>query len=696
MSHRVGIDIGGTFTDFALLDISSGRIATHKRLTTPAAPARGVLEGLSDLLVREQVPVEQLEAVIHGTTLITNAVIERKGARIGMITTAGFADVLEMANEHRYEMFDLRITYPAPLVERSCRVEINERIRYDGQVETVLTQSEVRLAVRHLVEQKGIESLAVCFLHSYANPEHEREVRDIVRADYPELFVSISSEVFPDIREFSRWTTTCINAYTQPLLDRYLPDLEQGLFARQIRAPLFIMTSSGGTATPAIARKFPVRIMESGPAAGVLMSARHGEMLSIKNLLSFDMGGTTAKGALIINGAANKRYELEVGRVHDFKPGSGLVAKIPAIDMIEIGYGGGSTSAIDARGLLAVGPDSAGAQPGPACYQQGGKEATLTDANLVLGYLDAASFLGGNFDLSLPDAKAAIAKGVSEKLDLPLARSAWGIHDVVNEGIARAFRIHASERGFDYRNSAIVAFGGSGPIHAVAVARKLRAPQVIFPVGAGVMSAFGLLASPLTFEVLQGQQVFLERLTLEAFVEAFDRLMNESSQALIAAGVAPCDIEYRLRLDMRYSGQGHAIEVALPEHGALEEVFPTIEERFAERYAGLYAPVDLETPVEITTWKVGAVGPLPFFPEGYKTWRSSDNTGQSHVTRSVYFNEHEDYIPCRVMNRMSLCSGDRFEGPLIIEERESTVVIGPECEVVVDKTLNLIATLSGI
>ena len=696
MSHRVGIDIGGTFTDFALLDISSGRIATHKRLTTPAAPARGVLEGLSDLLVREQVPVEQLEAVIHGTTLITNAVIERKGARIGMITTAGFADVLEMANEHRYEMFDLRITYPAPLVERSCRVEINERIRYDGHVETVLTQSEVRLAVRHLVEQKGIESLAVCFLHSYANPEHEREVRDIVRADYPELFVSISSEVFPDIREFSRWTTTCINAYTQPLLDRYLHDLEQGLFARQIRAPLFIMTSSGGTATPAIARKFPVRIMESGPAAGVLMSARHGEMLSIKNLLSFDMGGTTAKGALIINGAANKRYELEVGRVHDFKPGSGLVAKIPAIDMIEIGYGGGSTSAIDARGLLAVGPDSAGAQPGPACYQQGGKEATLTDANLVLGYLDAASFLGGNFDLSLPDAKAAIAKGVSEKLDLPLARSAWGIHDVVNEGIARAFRIHASERGFDYRNSAIVAFGGSGPIHAVAVARKLRAPQVIFPVGAGVMSAFGLLASPLTFEVLQGQQVFLERLTLEAFVEAFDRLMNESSQALIVAGVAPCDIEYRLRLDMRYSGQGHAIEVALPEHGALEEVFPTIEERFAERYAGLYAPVDLETPVEITTWKVGAVGPLPFFPEGYKTWRSSDNTGQSHVTRSVYFNEHEDYIPCRVMNRMSLCSGDRFEGPLIIEERESTAVIGPECEVVVDKTLNLIATLSGI
>ena len=584
MSHRVGIDIGGTFTDFALLDISSGRIATHKRLTTPTAPASGVLEGLSDLLVQEQVPVEQVEAVIHGTTLITNAIIERKGARIGMITTAGFVDVLEMANEHRYEMFDLRITYPAPLVERSCRVEIKERIRYNGQVETALAQSEVKLAVRHLVEEKGIESLAVCFLHSYANSEHEREVRDIVRADYPELYVSISSEVFPDIREFSRWTTTCINAYTQPLLDRYLHDLEQGLFARQIQAPLFIMTSSGGTATPAVARSFPVRIMESGPAAGVLMSARHGETLSIKNLLSFDMGGTTAKGALIIDGVANKRYELEVGRVHDFKPGSGLVAKIPAIDMIEIGYGGGSTSAIDARGLLAVGPDSAGAQPGPACYQQGGKKATLTDANLVLGYLDAASFLGGNFDLSLPDAEAAITKGVSEKLDLPLARSAWGIHDVVNEGIARAFRIHASERGFDYRHSAIVAFGGSGPIHAVAVARKLRAPQVIFPVGAGVMSAFGLLASPLTFEVLQGQQVFLKQLTLEIFVEVFDRLMSESSQALIGAGVAPCDIEYRLRLDMRYSGQ----------------------------------------------------------------------------------------------------------------ERESTVVIGPECDVVVDKTLSLIATLSGI
>ncbi|HAN61150.1 MAG TPA: methylhydantoinase, partial [Gammaproteobacteria bacterium] len=602
MSHRVGIDIGGTFTDFALLDVSSGHIATHKRLTTPAAPASGVLEGLSDLLVEEQVPVEQVEAVIHGTTLITNAIIERKGARIGMITTAGFSDVLEMANEHRYEMFDLRITYPAPLVERSCRVEVNGRIRYDGHVETALALSEVKLAVRHLVEEKEIESLAVCFLHSYANPDHERAVRDIVRADYPELFVSISCEVFPDIREFSRWTTTCINAYTQPLLDRYLRDLEQGLFARQVRAPLFIMTSSGGTTTPAVARSFPVRIMESGPAAGVLMSARHGEMLSIKNLLSFDMGGTTAKGALIIDGAVNKRYEIEVGRVHDFKPGSGLVAKIPAIDMIEIGYGGGSMSAIDARGLLAVGPDSAGAQPGPACYQQGGKRATLTDANLVLGYLDRASFLGGNFDLSLPHAEAAIVEGVSEKLDLPLARSAWGIHDVVNEGIARAFRIHASERGVDYRNSAIVAFGGSGPIHAIAVARKLRAPQVIFPVGAGVMSAFGLLASPLTFEVLQGKQVFLDRLTLEAFVEAFDRLMAESSQALVGAGVASRDIKYRLRLDMRYAGQGHAIEVALPEQRSLVEIFPTIEERFAERYAGLYAPVDLDAPVEITTW----------------------------------------------------------------------------------------------
>jgi N-methylhydantoinase A len=426
------------------------------------------------------------------------------------------------------------------------------------------------------------------------------------------------------------------------------------------------------------------------------MSARHGEMLSIKNLLSFDMGGTTAKGALIIDGAVNKRYEIEVGRVHDFKPGSGLVAKIPAIDMIEIGYGGGSMSAIDARGLLAVGPDSAGAQPGPACYQQGGKRATLTDANLVLGYLDRASFLGGNFDLSLPDAEAAIVEGVSEKLDLSLARSAWGIHDVVNEGIARAFRIHASERGVDYRNSAIVAFGGSGPIHAIAVARKLRAPQVIFPVGAGVMSAFGLLASPLTFEVLQGKQVFLDRLTLEAFVEAFDRLMAESSQALVGAGVASSDIKYRLRLDMRYAGQGHAIEVALPEQRSLVEIFPTIEERFAERYAGLYAPVDLEAPVEITTWKVGAVGPLPFFPEGYKTWRSSDDTCQPHVTRSVYFNEHEDYIPCRVINRMSLRSGDRFEGPLIIEERESTAVIGPACDVVVDKTLSLITTLSGI
>ena len=695
MSYRIGIDIGGTFTDFAVLNLEDGRVSTYKQLTTPARPAEAVLNGLDIIFVRDNVRPQLVEAVIHGTTLITNAVIERKGSIVGMVTTAGFRDVIDMGLESRYDMFDLRINYPEPLVARGHRCEVSERVLYDGSVEKTLNREEVKAAIKTLVEEHKIEALAVCLLHSYARPDHERQIRDIAIELYPSLYVSLSSDVYPDIREYPRWTTTCINAYTQPVFDRYLEEIENGLKQRSISAPLFIMTSNGGTVTPSTARMFPVRALESGPAAGVLMSALHGRNLRQTNLLSFDMGGTTAKGALVNDGEALKRYEIEVARMHDFKQGSGLLAKIPVIDMIEIGSGGGSIASLDSRGLLAVGPQSSGADPGPACYNLGGVEPTLTDANLILGYLDEGSFLGGNFKVVRDKAVEVVKENIARKLDLTLARSAWGIHDIINEGIAKAFRIHASERGFDYRDCSMVAFGGSGPIHALEVARKLRIPQVIFPVGAGVMSALGLLASPLSFEEVQFQHVFLEELGRKEFEENFRRLEKKVSERLVESGVPVDRIRLNYLLDMRYSGQGYTIEVPISDPMALEGIFPTLKQLFEEQYSTVYSEVDLNSSIEITTWKVNASGPTPAFPSGYKTWGDeSSSSTEENATRKVYFHVKDDYFDTTVLKRSSIEPRVTLQGPLIIEELETTVVIPPEHVVSTDDDLNLIAQLN--
>jgi len=411
--YRIGVDIGGTFTDFALFDARGGKMAIHKQLTTPRDPSEAVIDGVRTLLGRERVAITDVSDVVHGTTLVTNSVIERRGAVTGMLVTAGFGDIMDMGFERRYDLFDLRIKYPTPLVPRRLRIEVPERLRFDGSVETPLDEAAVRAAADRFVEL-GVEAVAVCLLHAYANPAHEQRAAAILREAAPTLFVSASADVFPHMREFERWTTTTVNAFTQPMFDRYLQRLENGLAGLGFRGRLYIMASSGGTLTTDTARRFPVRALESGPAAGALLSAWQGRELGLPNLLSFDMGGTTAKGALVRGGEPIKKYSIEVARVHEFRHGSGLPVKIPVIDMIEIGAGGGSIAEVDARGLLRVGPRSAGADPGPACYGRGGKQPTLTDANLVLGYLDAGFFLGGNMKLDREAAERAIAENRSE------------------------------------------------------------------------------------------------------------------------------------------------------------------------------------------------------------------------------------------------------------------------------------------
>ena len=686
--HRIAVDIGGTFTDCVLVDEAIGAVTLHKRLTTPDDPSNAVIDGVRALLVAGSVDIANISTVVHGTTLVTNALIERKGSRTGMLVTSGMRDVLDIGRERRYDLFDLRLAYPQPLVPRSLRREVDERLTYDGNVSRPLDADAVVNAARELREKQGVEALAICFLNSSANDRHEQEAARLVRQAMPDLLVSVSAEVFPYIREYERWTTATMNAYVQPLVDRYISHMDDRLKDIGFEGMFYIMTSGGGMVTQATARRFPIRLLESGPAAGALMSAHHGKVGGIDNLLSFDMGGTTAKGALVRDGRPLRKYELEVARVHEFKAGSGLPAKAPVIDMIEIGAGGGSIAAIDARGVIGVGPRSAGARPGPACYGLGGTEPTLTDANLVLGYYDAASFLGGDMGLDLTAARTSIAKRIAEPLSLEVVRAAWGIHEAVNESVASAFRIHASERAFDYRQSSMVAFGGSGPAHAVRIAAKLNVPRVVLPPGAGVMSALGLLRSPFSFELARSQRISLSALDAAAYADAFEAMERSVREIVGDAGLSGEAISIQRRLDMRYQGQGYELEVRAGDSVA------DLAGAFSDVYRAVFTSIEIDEPLEIVNWKIEASGPEPM--EGRPFRYDGDFAGGAALKgeRQAYFPQSGP-VSVPVLDRYRLRVGALVEGPAIIEERESTIVLGHGDSAVVDPHLNVVVEVGG-
>jgi N-methylhydantoinase A len=688
MTLRLGVDIGGTFTDFALFDEATGAITVHKQLTTPSDPAESVLSGIDAVLAKAGGGIRAVTHIVHGTTLVTNAVIERKGAAIGMLVTQGFGDVLEIGMERRYDLFDLRLKYASPVVPRANRIEITERIRYDGSVETALDIDAARAAVAALAP--SIEALAICLINSFANPAHEQALLAMVRAEFPALHVCASADIVPFMREYERWTTTTINAYTQPLMDRYLGRLETALTERGFGGAFLIMTSSGGTVPTEFARRYPARLTESGPAAGVLMSAFIGAELGLPHLLAFDMGGTTAKGAFVQDAEPVRKYETEIARVHNHKPGSGLVLRTPVIDLIEIGAGGGSIAGIDERGLMKVGPRSAGAMPGPVCYGQGGENPTLTDANLLLGYLDPGFFLGGEMSLDMAGAERAAAVKLGEPLKLDAARTAWGIHEIINEDVARAFRMHASELGLDYRGCTMVAFGGSGPLHALRIARKLRIPRVILPSGAGVFSAIGLLVSPLSFETLRSFRILLGDVTAERLEAVFAPLADQARGVLLHAGLAPNEITVERRLDLRFMGQGHELTVTLPD-GAVPADVPAL---FVARYRALYSDVMPDTPIEVVNWKLEASGPRPKLADAWHiAGGGSAEASPLKGTRRAYFDDPAGFVDCPVYDRYRLRPGQQIEGPALIEERESTCVLGHGDRVAVDARGNLVATV---
>ncbi|MBM3491425.1 MAG: hydantoinase/oxoprolinase family protein [Alphaproteobacteria bacterium] len=693
MAFRIGVDIGGTFTDFALIDDSNGRVAVHKVLTTPRDPSEAVLQGIDELLAREKQPIQQVVSVVHGTTLVTNAVIERKGARTGMLVTRGFRDVIDIALERRYDLYDLRLKLAQPVVPRLLRREVDGRLRADGSEEQALSLEQVLSEVTNLRQQDDIQALAICFMNSYANGRHEEAAREAVAKRFPELYLCTSSDVLPFMREYERWTTATVNAYTQPMTDRYLGRLESELQRRGFTGAFLVMTSSGGAVSAALARRYPVRLIESGPAAGALMSGFLGVLAGAPNLLSFDMGGTTAKGALLRDGQPLKKYELEVARVHEFKQGSGLQLRIPVIDMIEIGAGGGSLAQVDERGLVKVGPQSAGAEPGPACYGRGGKRPTSTDCNVLLGYLDPNFFLGGRMRLDAAAAGQALQSEVAKPLSLEQDRAAFGVHEILNEDVARAFRIHASELGFDYRRCSMVAFGGSGPVHAMRIARKLRIPDVIFPAGAGVMSAIGMLVTPVSFETLRTRRVALAELDAAKLDAHFQPLIDQASAFLKQAGIARNEVTVLRRLDMRYRGQGYEVEVTLPAELSGPVLMAAIPELFRKAYSETFSQTHPDAPMEVVNWKVEGIGPRPKVAGSYQVLGPAG--GQvDKGTRKAYLADKGGFLDCRVVNRYALKPGDTVTGPALIEENESTCLIGPGDRAQVDPRYNLIVRLA--
>ena len=679
--YRIGFDIGGTFTDFILLDAERQDIRLHKCLTTPADPSVGALEGLGEIVAAAGLSLADIGEIVHGTTLVTNALIERKGAKLGLLTTQGFRDILEMGTEQRYDIYDLFLQYPDPLVPRRRRLEIPERLDRDGLVVTEIDLDAVRAAAKALVDD-GVEAIAVGFLHAYRNPAHERAAGQAIRALYPEIAISLSSDVVAELWEYQRIATTCANAFVQPLMDRYVKRLERELWQRGFRGALYLMHSAGGLVSPDTARAFPIRLLESGPAGGGLATAYFGKLAGKSDVISFDMGGTTAKACLIENGAAAVAAEMEAARVHRFKKGSGLPIKAPVIDMIEIGAGGGSLASVDEVGLLRVGPHSAGADPGPACYGRGGTQPTVTDANLILGYYDPGFFLGGRMSLDVGAAKAAL-EGVGGKIGLDAVQTAWGIHRVVTESMAAAARIHIVEKGRDPRAYAMVGFGGAGPAHAAGVARILGVRELLIPPASGAASALGFLAAPLSFEQVQSNPLRLDDPTAAERIDAVLREVEAATQARITeAGIAAAEVVTERSADMRLFGQLHEINVRLPEGEITQASMAAIRAEFARAYAERYTSVYEGMAVQLVSIRIRCRGPIP---ELTLAQAEAAATGAAKKgSRQAFFGD--GFVDTPVYDRYALGAGAEIAGPAIIEEREATTILAPGDRMTVDGT----------
>lgn len=685
---RIGVDIGGTFTDFVLHDQARGIIQTGKRLTTPEAPSRAIVEGVQRLLSETNTHAGQIASIVHGTTLITNTVLERTGARVGLLATDGFRDVLEMGRESRYDTNDLFLQQVPVIVPRPLRHGIGGRIKADGAEHEPLDETAVARAVTRLVEDDRIEALAIAFFHSYRNPAHEQRARDIVRGLYPDLLVSLSAEVAPEIREYERTTTACVNAYVQPRVHGYLDRLKDDLAALGFDGDLFIMLSSGGITTIEDAKRFPVRLIESGPAAGAMAAAFTARQTGEDRVISFDVGGTTAKMCLIEKGRPHVKHDFEAGRLQKFKQGSGLPLKVTVIDMIEIGSGGGSIASIDGLGLMKVGPRSASSVPGPVCYNRGGTEPTVTDADLLLGYLDPAFFLGGEMALSLDQVRNAVNQRLATPLGVDAATAARGIQEIVNDSMAAATRMHLAEKGKDPRDYSLYAFGGAGPVHAYGLAKLLKVKRLIVPMGAGVISAFGFLVAAPAADEVRGYVTELQDADWTHVNAMYADMASAAKSVLLGTGGNPADVTLHWSVDMRYLGQGFEVTVAIPEGPLGPQHVGAIRQAFMQTYAERFDRVVKDVGIEAINWRLTARLPEP----GITLARKPVETPARRGERTVYFAGFGD-VMATVYDRYALKTGTRLRGPAVVEERESSCSFGPDCSFTVDAHFNLVVDI---
>ena len=687
----VGTDIGGTFTDIYCFEPDSGRSSSYKVLTSHDDPSDSVLDGLATTLEAFSADPGRVEVVAHATTLATNALIERKGARTGMLTTSGFRDVIEVGYEQLYDLYDIHLDLPVPLVPRALRRPVCERTAYDGEVLTPVAPESASAALECLLE-RGIDSVAVCFLHAYANAANERAVADLVKARAPHLPVSLSSEILPEIGELGRFSTTLANAYVQPLVRRYLESLLTRLKASGHKGRFTVVTSRGGTMSAETAIAYPVRLLESGPAAGAHAASVFARHIGETSLMSFDMGGTSAKICLIRNGAPQTTVEFEAARRERFKRKSGLPIRIPVVDLIEIGAGGGSISRIDSLGLPAIGPESAGSEPGPVCYGRGGRDPTVTDADAVLGYLSPDYFLGGRLKLDLAAARSALADRIGRHLAVDEQAAAWTIFRTVNDQMARAAAVHASEHGVDLRRFALFAFGGAGPMHAAYVARALSIRRVIVPPSPGVLSALGAVLAPPSFDLAASYKCELSKLDFERINRMFSE-MEAQGHALLDAAAVQAGRRIIRKVDMRYLNQRYEVQFDLPSQSNLSsDHLHDMEAEFHRAYKKRYGRVIEGVPAEAVTWRVEVSGP----PIALKTtWTDSPPAGRKVepvARRQAFFGEGMVETP--IYRRDRLPAGARFDGPAIVEESGSTTVVPPEARLVVDLHGNLVVALA--
>jgi N-methylhydantoinase A len=666
---RMAVDIGGTFTDI-VLDRGSERL-TRKVLTTVQRPEEGVLEGARLVLGDARLHFSDIDVFVHGTTLATNAIIERRGARTALIATDGFRDVLDIATESRYDQYDLTIEKPQPLVPRALRFTVPERVDVHGKVRLALDEAAVTERIARL-RDAGIEAVAICFMHSYVNPAHEQRTAEILKDAMPGLSVTLSSEVCPEIREYERTSTAVANAYVQPLMDGYLARMDDALRVEQFRGALYLVTSGGGLTSIDTARRFPIRLVESGPAGGAIFATQVAARADEKRVLSFDMGGTTAKICLIENFEPRSARVYEVDRAARFLKGSGLPVRIPAIEMVEIGAGGGSIARIDALKRVAVGPESAGSEPGPACYQRGGTRPTVTDADMALGMIDPERFAGGTISLAPELSCQALAAHVGEPLGLSPETAAYAVHEMVCENMASAARVHAVERGEVVGAHTLIAFGGAAPLHAARVAEKLGMPRVVVPPNAGVGSAVGFLAAPVSYELIKSRHM---RLDAFDFTDASALLaeMAKDARALVEPGAHGAPIHERRIAYMRYVGQGHEITVPLPLRDLAADDAVALRAEFEKEYSVLFRRPIPGAAIEVLSWSVlvstQARRPQPMAPV------TARRAGAPDGNRRFFDGRAGGMIDVPLYRRERMEAGMWVPGPAIIAEDETSTFV---------------------